>query len=52
MVSVILSVVIIKVSIFNLTRPLVPFILVMIAVLFLITYVPNLIMFIPSLIGR
>ena len=51
-VSVILSAVIIKVSIFYLTRPRVPFILVMIAVLFLITYVPDLIVFIPSLIGR
>ncbi|WHH57682.1 TRAP transporter large permease [Petroclostridium sp. X23] len=37
-----------KISIFELTKPLLPFILVMIAVLLMITYVPGLIMFIPN----
>ncbi len=41
-----------KVSIFNLTRPLLPFILVMVAVLFLITYVPWLIVAIPQAVTR
>jgi TRAP-type transport system large permease protein len=41
-----------KVSIFNLTRPLLPFILVMVAVLFLITYIPWLIVAIPQAVTR
>jgi tripartite ATP-independent transporter DctM subunit len=39
-----------KLSIFQLTRPIIPFIAVMVAVLMLITYVPGLIMWIPSMV--
>ena len=38
-----------KVSIFDLIKPLIPFISVMIAVLLLVTYIPGLILFIPNM---
>lgn len=41
-----------KVSMFDLVRPVIPFILVMIAVLFLITYVPELVTFIPHMMAK
>jgi len=41
-----------KLSVAELAKAIVPNILIMIAVLFLITYVPATITFIPSLIGR
>lgn len=41
-----------KISMGEITRPLLPFIGVMIAVLMLITYVPGLITFIPNLVSR
>lgn len=41
-----------KLSMLQLSRALMPFITVMVAVLLLITYVPGLIMFIPNLVGK
>lgn len=41
-----------KLSMLQLSRAMLPFISVMVAVLLLITYVPGLIMFIPNLVGR
>ena len=41
-----------KISIGEITKPLLPFISVMFLVLFLITYVPGLITFIPNLVGK
>ena len=38
-----------KVSIFDLIKPLIPFISVMVAVLLLVTYIPELILFIPNM---
>ena len=41
-----------KISMMQLSKALLPFILVMVGVLLLITYVPGLIMFIPNLVGK
>jgi tripartite ATP-independent transporter DctM subunit len=41
-----------KLTMLQLSRALMPFITVMVAVLLLITYVPGLIMFIPNLVGK
>ena len=38
-----------KVSIFDIIKPLIPFISVMVAVLLLVTYIPGLILFIPNM---
>jgi len=39
-----------KVSIFDLIKPLIPFVLVMVAVLLIVTYFPGLILWIPSMV--
>jgi TRAP-type transport system large permease protein len=41
-----------RIGLTSLARAIVPNILIMVAVLFLVTYVPGLIMFIPNLVGR
>jgi TRAP-type transport system large permease protein len=41
-----------KINMAQLTKSLIPFIAIMVGCLLLITYVPDLVMFIPSLIGR
>jgi len=41
-----------KISIFELVGPLLPFLFMMVIVLFIITYIPGLVMFIPSLMAK
>jgi TRAP-type transport system large permease protein len=41
-----------KISMFRIVKPMLPFLAVMVVVLILITYVPGLITFIPSMVGK